>query len=138
MNFIFTDQWHSVSSPLRGCCVRCFVDTALRSLRCVSVSGWPGIRTGPSLRFPMASSQSFLLAVSSRISCCCCSDSWKVSSIFTRLVGGSATGDKSGKDTQIRLKKTKNSYSWRIEDSDSGACLRKIRLWQISNIYKLS
>lgn len=62
-----------------------------------------GSPTGPSLRFPMASSQSFLLAVSSRISCCCCSDSWKASSIFTRLDGGSAAaGDDSAWDTETR------------------------------------
>lgn len=74
-----------------------------------SMSAYIWIHTGPSLRFPMASSQSFLLAVSSRISCCCCSDSWKVSSIFTRLEGGSATGDDSGRDTHIRLKQKKSS-----------------------------
>ncbi len=87
--------------------MRCFVNTVSRSLRCARVSESTGIHTGPSLRFPMASSQSFLLAVSSRISCCCCSDSWKVSSIFTLLEGGSAAGDDSGEETQIRLKKKK-------------------------------
>lgn len=60
------------------------------------VLGCTEMHTGPSARCPMASSQSFLLAVSSRINCCCCSDSWKVSSIFNRFEGGSATGDESG------------------------------------------
>lgn len=105
-----------VISFKRLLCERSFVNTALRNLRWVS--GCTGIHTGPSLRFPMASSQSFLLAVSSRISCCCCSDSWKVSSIFTRLEGGSAAGGDSAKDTQRRVSKL-----GRIKDS--GAYLRK-------------
>lgn len=91
------------------CCVRCFVNTQHWGDWNVLESECTEIRTGPSLRFPMASSQSFLLAVSSRISCFCCSDSWKVSSIFTRLEGGSAAGDDSGEDAHQKKKKTEKS-----------------------------
>lgn len=73
------------------------------SLRCFLVSGSTEMHTGPSPRFPMASSQDFLLAVSSLINCCCCSDSLKASSIFKRLEGGSTAGDDSAKETQISL-----------------------------------
>lgn len=91
-------------------------------------SEYTGIRTGPSLRFPMASSQSFLLAVSSLISCFCCSDSWKVSSIFTRLEGGSAAGDDSGEGAHKKKRLNKAAYTWIEKD---GVCLRKIRRWWI-------
>lgn len=96
---------------------------------------------GPSLRCPMASSQSFLLAVSSRINCCCCSDSWKVSSIFTFLEGGSDAGDNSGKDTDIRLKNAA-ALGEKIDDDEndvnSSARWCKRRHWWISNIYEPS
>lgn len=51
--------------------------------------------TGPSLRCSMASSHSFLLAVSSLINCFCCSESWKPSSTFICFKGGSSVEDKS-------------------------------------------